>query len=33
MSRKDNTVLDPTILEAITRAVTSTYSLADVAKP
>jgi endoglucanase len=33
MSRKDNTVLYPTILEAITRAVTSTYSLADVAKP
>jgi endoglucanase len=32
-NRTDNTVAFPTMLEAIQRAVTSNYSLADVAKP
>lgn len=33
MNRQTNTVMVPTLLEAITRAATSSYSLAEVAKP
>lgn len=33
IDRSDNSVLYPTILEALTRAATSSYSLSDVAKP
>jgi endoglucanase len=33
MNRKDNTILAPTIIDAMTRAATSSYSLADIAKP
>jgi len=33
ISRSDNSVMYPTILDAMKRAVTSSYTLADVAKP
>jgi len=33
MNRKDNTMMAPTIVAAMIRAVTSTYDLAEVAKP
>jgi hypothetical protein len=33
MNRSNNTVQYPTILQAMMRAVTSNYALADVAKP
>ena len=33
MNRATNAVLYPTILQAMVRAVTSSYTLADVAKP
>ena len=33
MNRADNTVTAPTIIDAMTRAATSSYSLADIAKP
>ncbi len=33
VNRSNNTVSYPTIMQAMTRAVTSSYTLADIAKP